>query len=156
MGRGEEARADRLVFLCYELLSVLGCRAAPPAYKPVWCVICCARGHDEADCTAAIPEGEEPCFFCRKIGHNYKKCPSKDANGFETWNPNAPGDENAMPTPFPRANSAARAHATECVAAGRRPSRTRLNVLAAGRRLRRTRLNVLAAGRRRRRTRLDV
>jgi hypothetical protein len=84
-------------------------RAAPATFRPTWCVICCARGHDEADCTVAIPEGEEPCFFCRKIGHFYKKCPSKDANGFETWDPNASGDENAMPTPFPRANSGARA-----------------------------------------------
>ena len=84
-------------------------RAAPAAFRPTWCLICCARGHDEADCTADIPKGEEPCFFCRKIGHDIKKCPSKDANGFETWNPNAPGDENAMPTPFPRANSGARA-----------------------------------------------
>ena len=84
-------------------------RAAPAAFRPTWCLICCARGHDEADCTADIPKGEEPCFFCRKIGHGIKKCPSKDANGFEAWDPNAQGDENAMPTPYPRANSAARA-----------------------------------------------
>ena len=88
-------------------------RAAPVAFRPTWCLICCARGHGEADCTADIPKGEEPCFFCRKIGHDIKKCPSKDALGFETWDPNAPGDENAMPTPFHRANSAARARFNE-------------------------------------------
>jgi len=88
-------------------------RGAPATFRPIWCRICCARGHDEADCTASIPEGEEPCLFCRKIGHGVDKCPSKDALGFEVWDPNAPGEENAMPTPFPRANSAARARFNE-------------------------------------------